>query len=54
MKRLFKKINDFSVEDTLFKIFKLKQTISAIFGAGKKLLQGDFSGALRELIGSYT
>ena len=46
-----KKINDFSVEDTLFKIFKLPgQAIGAIFGAGKKLLQGDFSGAARELV----
>ena len=46
-----KKINDFSVEDTLFKIFKLPgQAIATIFGAGKKLLQGDFSGAAKTLV----
>ena len=50
-KEFAKKINDFSVEDTLFKVFKLPgQAIGAIFGAGKKLLQGDFSGAAREIV----
>jgi len=45
------KMRNFSIEDMLFEIFKLPgKAISAIFGAGKKLLQGDFSGAARELV----